>query len=153
MLKWPLHFLFDFFYTYSRGLVDTGDNPSTSMLEKLSSVLEAVEGELDIDDKGNDNPVLWALQSRFPNLFGFWDVWDSLEVEPGDIGVMMGNSPKRPAFRKLTNVAEQISGSKVFSELRELVYEPDASLWSTDVLDGGIIRLVYFAFGLILLKC
>ena len=120
-----------------------GDSNQTSMLEKLLSVLEGLEEDMNTNDMDDDNPFLWLLQRRFPNLFGFWDVGDALSVEPGDLGVLDGVNSKRPIFRKFDNIAGQISGSVLYCMQRETVYDPyelDAPLWSMDVLDGGITR-------------
>jgi hypothetical protein len=111
------------------------------MFDRLSSVLTALKDEVHASEAEDDNPALWALQKRFPNLFAFWDVRVPLSAEPGDIGVFDGPNPARPVFRKLANVAEQISGSDIYSKPAGTDYYPNASLWSTDVLDGGITRL------------
>jgi hypothetical protein len=98
-----------------------------------------VQDDIEGSPLDGDNPMLESLQKRFSSgLCGIWDVWESLGVAPGDIGVMdKGKDPKQPQFRKFTNVAQEIAD--VYTEKRDVVYWPE-TLWSRDTLPDGMIR-------------
>jgi hypothetical protein len=142
LTRYLAHFAHDFRFTHSRNIVQgsSNDGPLATLFAKFSSALENIQCDIEGAAVDIDNPLLASLQHRFSDgLCAIWDVWQSLEVEPGDVGVIIqGVDRRRPMFRKFTNVAKEIAIPYVVTA--DLRYAPKDVEWLTDVMPVGSIR-------------
>jgi hypothetical protein len=141
-MRFFLHFLFDFKFQHSKihYLRCGNDNNLHNLFTKLERTLSDVQADIEGSPIGSDNPLLGSLHNHFRSwLCGIWDVWETLEVAPGDIGVMVeGVSHRQPRFKSFANVAEEIAD--VCAVHSDFSYSPDSTLWSRVTFPCGTIR-------------
>jgi hypothetical protein len=142
LMRFLLHFLFDFKFQHFKIHHPRCDNDNSldNLFTKLEYILSDVQADIEASPIGSDNPLLGSLQNHFRSwLCGIWDVWETLEVVPGDIGVMVeGVDHNRPRFKRFANVAEEIA--EVCTVHSDFSYSPDSTLWSRVTLPCGTIR-------------
>jgi hypothetical protein len=143
MMRFFLHFAYEFRFVHSRRLRRVEyDQSVTTLFQKFSFALGDILREVEGFTADNANPLLTSLQSKFsPMLSAVWYLWKSLEVQPGDVGVILkGEDAKQPVFYKFANVAEMIDGCNVYAESYDIFYDTEGAMWSTDILADGSIR-------------
>lgn len=142
LMRFFLHFLFNFkfqhFTIHHPGCSDV--NSLGNLFTKLECILRDVQADIEASPIHGDNPLHESLWKHFRSwLCGIWDVWETLEVVPGDIGVMVeGVDNGRPRFKCFANVAEEIAD--VCMVHSNLSYSPDPTPWSRVTLACGTIR-------------
>lgn len=117
-------------------------DPVEHLFKVFSDAIHELRTDV-LDFQMDNNPILSALvRKHSANLFGIWDVWKSLQVEPGDIGYLVrGSDPLRPGFQKLFNVAETAQNDPRCIKL-ENRHGPEPDAWSSEAMAQGIIRYV-----------
>jgi hypothetical protein len=122
---------------------------------KISSEIKLLQNDIENLDSCS-NPLFESMQRHSANLYAIWDLWELVQTNPGDLGIMIpGDDPKRPQFKKILNVAADIheslgeQGQTVpvmtsYPEWAEQQYIPtNAELWSSEVVDGSTIRRAF----------
>ncbi|TFK46480.1 hypothetical protein OE88DRAFT_892049 [Heliocybe sulcata] len=99
------------------------------------------------------NPLLQALLQYQPfsaSICSMWDIYDDVDIEPGDFGYMhRDRETGRLAFQRITTLqelADQDLGvdRAVTAEIKRqkapLVYQPASHPWTAEELPGGLTR-------------
>ena len=88
----------------------------------------------------NANLLQTALITLFGSwLCGIWDVWEPLDVKPGDIGyIIRGKDKLRPEFELLFNTADEAEDDPIDSRI-DMEYVPSTG-WTSNQLEPGLVR-------------
>ncbi|KZT24803.1 hypothetical protein NEOLEDRAFT_395056 [Neolentinus lepideus HHB14362 ss-1] len=99
------------------------------------------------------NPLLYALLQYQPfsaSICSMWDIYDDVDIEPGDFGYMYRDKETRQlAFQRITTLQELVEQGlgvdrKVTEEIKRqkapLIYFPASRPWSAEELPDGSTR-------------
>lgn len=148
-VKHFVHLLWNYRYQYKTADID---GLFRQLIEAVNQLRRSVE---DSPDSGGVNPLLLALLQYQPlsaSVCSMWDIYDDVDIEPGDVGYMYRDKEsKKLAFQRITTLQTLVEedptmDKRVIAQVKRqqapLLYFPDAdpSPWDSVELSDGLTR-------------